>query len=52
MEPTREDAELALLAAVEDERLTGLTGHHMAIALLQVLAEHGWTLRLNAEGDR
>lgn len=43
-EPTREDAELALLAAVEDQRIEGLLGHHLAIALLQVLAEAGWRL--------
>jgi len=43
-EPTREDAELALLAAVEDDRIDGLAGHHLAIALLQILAESGWLL--------
>ena len=44
METTREDAELALLAAVEDERIDGLVGHELAIALLHVLAEDAWLL--------
>jgi hypothetical protein len=43
-EPTREDAEIALMEAVEDDRLEGLTGHQLAIALLQVLADDGWLL--------
>jgi hypothetical protein len=43
-EPTREDAEIALMEAVEDDRLEGLTGHQLAIALLQVLADGGWLL--------
>jgi hypothetical protein len=46
LEVTREDAELAVVTAARDERLTGLRGHHMAIALLQVLDEQGWRLMM------
>jgi hypothetical protein len=41
-EVTREDAELALLAAAEDPRVAGLSGHSCAVALLHVLSEEGW----------
>lgn len=48
-EVTREDAELALITAAEDERARGLTGHPAAIALLAVLADQGWLLVPAAE---
>jgi hypothetical protein len=50
-EPTREDAELALLRCVTDDRLEGLTGQQMAIGMLHVLAEDGWLLLPKAAAD-
>lgn len=43
-EPTREDAELALMAAADDPRAHNLSGHSCAIALLAVLDNNGWRL--------
>lgn len=48
-EATREDAELAILAAAQDPRAAGLTGHPCAVALLHVLSEQGWLLIPAAE---